>query len=36
MCKVAGLLMLIFGLFPSGGTALAQTREYAGQTFPLV
>jgi hypothetical protein len=33
MHKVAGLLTLIFVLLQSGGTALAQTCEYAGQTF---
>jgi hypothetical protein len=33
MHKVAGLLTLIFVLLQSGGTGLAQTCEYAGQTF---
>jgi hypothetical protein len=33
MHKVAGLLTLIFALLQSGGTALAQSCEYAGQTF---
>jgi hypothetical protein len=33
MHKVAGLLTLIFVLLQSGGTVLAQTCEYAGQTF---
>jgi hypothetical protein len=35
MHKVAGLLTLIFVFLQSGGTALAQTCEYAGQTFSL-
>jgi hypothetical protein len=33
MHKVTGLLTLIFVLLQSGGTVLAQTCEYAGQTF---
>jgi hypothetical protein len=33
MHKVAGMLTLIFVLLQSGGTALAQTCECAGQTF---
>jgi hypothetical protein len=33
MHKVAGLLTLIFVLLQSGGTVLAETCEYAGQTF---
>jgi len=33
MHKVAGLLTLIFVLLQSGGTVLAQSCEYAGQTF---
>jgi len=33
MHKVAGLLTRIFVLLQSDGTALAQTCEYAGQTF---
>jgi hypothetical protein len=35
MHKVAGLLTLIFVLPQCGATALAQTCEYAGQTFSL-
>jgi len=31
MHKLAGLLALIFVLLQSGGTALTQTCEYAGQ-----
>jgi hypothetical protein len=33
MHKLAGLLTLIFVLLQSGGTALAQSCEYADQTF---
>src|SRR5262249_55025886 len=33
MHKLARLLTLVFVLLQSGGTALAQTCEYAGQTF---